>query len=81
MCITERMVHIEFYLLGEDHTWDTDFIAIPESLLFKYRESAIPNPTPIVEWVYTNANFKDNICMIGIYNDESVDMEEDDAEV
>jgi hypothetical protein len=78
MSTTEKMVEIEFYLLGDDHTWDTDYIAIPESMLFKYRESVVPNPTPIVDWVYANAKLKHNIAMIGIYNDEPLENDDED---
>ena len=80
MSTTEKMVEIEFYLLGDDRTWDTDYIAVPQKLFFKYREAVTPNPTPIVDWVYANVKFKSNIAMIGIYNDEPLedDTEEDE---
>ena len=71
MCITEKMVQIEFYLLGEDYTWDTDYIAIPERLFVQYKQDF--NPTPVVDWVYANAPLHRNIAMVGIYNDEPLE--------
>jgi hypothetical protein len=75
MTATEKMVTIEFYLLGDDQTWDTDFISFPQSLYVRYLKDH--NPSPILDWVYANVKFKDGICMVGIYNDESVDVGED----
>lgn len=79
MTSTEEMVSVEFYLLGDDYTWDTDFISFPKKLYARYLKDS--NPSPILDWVYANVKFRKNICMVGIYNDESVDMEEDDATV
>ena len=75
---TEKMVEIEFYLCTFDHRWDTTFIAIPQRLFFKYLEA--PNPTPIVDWVHENVKFKDNIVMIGIYNDEPLENDDEPLE-
>jgi hypothetical protein len=77
MSITEKMIQIEFYLLGEDYTWDTDYIAIPERLFLEYKQNF--NPTPIVDWVYANAPLHRNIAMVGIYNDEP--LGDDDAKI
>ena len=77
MSTTEKMVQIEFYLLGEDYTWDTDYIAVPENLFSRYKQDF--NPTPVVDWVYANAPLHRKIVMVGIYNDEP--MENDDEEL
>ena len=68
---TEKMVEIEFFLLDEDETWDTDYIAIPESLYLEYKKTF--NPDPVTTWVYTNAPLHRDICMVGIYNDEPLE--------
>jgi hypothetical protein len=75
MSTTEKMVSIEFYLLGEDYTWDTDYIAIPERLFVEYKQDF--NPTPIVGWVHTNAPLHRDICMVGIYNDEPLEYDDE----
>lgn len=64
---TEKTVSIEFYLLNEDRTWDTDFISVPEELYLKYRESF--NPEVLTDWVHKNTALHRNICMVGVYND------------
>jgi len=74
---TEEMVEIEFYLLGEDKTWDTDYIAIPKTLYDEYKRTF--NPDPVTTWVHKNAPLHRDICMVGIYNDEP--LENDDEEV
>lgn len=48
MTTTEKMVTLEFYLLGDDYTWDTDFIEVPNSLWAKYVDNN--NPSPVVDW-------------------------------
>jgi hypothetical protein len=72
---TEKMVEIEFFLLGEDEIWDTDYIAIPESLFLEYKKT--DNPEPATTWVYANVPLHMNICMVSIYNDEPLESLED----
>jgi hypothetical protein len=71
MNITDKMVTIEFYMLFDDKTWDTDFIAIPESV-FK-----TGNHDKMVEWVTLNEKFSDNVELIGVYCDNHF-YEDDD---
>lgn len=73
MTATEKMVTLEFYLLGDDQTWDTDFIEVPKSLWAKYIDNN--NPSPVVDWVYANVKFKEGVCMVGIYNDHPLEMQ------
>lgn len=75
MPATEKMVTLEFYLLGDDYTWDTDFISFPEKLFRVYEKSG--DPSPVLDWVYANVKFKEGICMVGIYNDSPTDLEEE----
>jgi hypothetical protein len=76
MTTTEKMVTLEFYLLGDDHTWDTDFIEVPASLWAKHIVDN-NNPTPVVDWVNSNVKFKDGICLIGVYCDHPLEMQEE----
>jgi hypothetical protein len=72
---TEKMVEIEFCLLFENETWDTDYIAIPESLFLEYKKT--DNPEPVTAWIYENAPLHMDICMVSIYNDEPLESLED----
>lgn len=59
-------VPVEFYMLFDDYTWDTDVIDIPKYLVSQYNEHNSPNQ--IIGWVYNNEKFNSSVCIIGIYS-------------
>ena len=65
MTTTEKMVDVEFYFLLEDHTWNTDVIEVPESIL---GGTPSENENAAVDWVYKNVPLHEDVCILGIYS-------------
>jgi hypothetical protein len=61
-----KKVPVEFYMLFDDHTWDTVEIDIPEYLLSQYNEHH--SPDQIIGWVHNNEKFSSGVSVIGIYH-------------
>jgi hypothetical protein len=56
---------IEFYFLLDDHTWNTDFIDIPEDIL---GGTPSEDENAALEYVYKNIELHDDVVIAGVYN-------------
>lgn len=61
-----KMVSVEFYFLLDDYTWNTNFIDVPENIV--YGGTPSENEKLIVDWVYKNEKLHKNVAMIGVYS-------------
>lgn len=59
------MKSIEFYFLLDDHTWNTDFIDIPEDIL---GGTPSEDENAALEYVYKNVKLHDDVVIAGVYN-------------
>lgn len=66
MIAIEKMVDVEFYFLLEDHTWNTDIIKVPESIVFG--GTPTENEKMAIDWVYKNIKLHDDVCIVGLYH-------------
>jgi len=54
-----KNITVEFYMLFNDHTWDTTFIDVPRHL---------GDENSMVDWALKNEEFGDNVWKIGVYS-------------
>ncbi len=68
------MRSVEFYFLLEDHTWNTDFIDIPENIL---GGTPSEDNNAAVDYVSRNVELDDSVVLVGVYSWSDVYSEGD----
>lgn len=59
------MRSVECYFLLDDHTWNTDFVDIPENIL---GGTPSEDTNAVIDYISKNVELDDGVVLVGVYS-------------